>query len=955
MRVEFRLLGEVCARVDGKPVDVGPTRQRYVLTALLVEANHPVSMDRLAERVWGEDRPPQAAGTLRSYLSRLRAAVPVVEEWGIRRRSGGYLLEVDEAAVDLHLFHRLLAQARGGRDGVEPVGLYERALALWRGEAFADLDTPWLTALRHTLQAERFAAQLDCQDLRLRRGEDATLLADLAALAAVHPLDERLAGQLMIALYRSGRQADALACYTRIRRGLAEALGTDPGATLQRLHQQILSADPALAPVRVPATADVGAASRTPSMARDVASVPRTPPTPVDVALVPRTLPAAPPLFVGRARELAELDDALNVQLTTGTVRIVAVGGCGGIGKTWLALHWAHRNADAFADGQLYVNLRGFDPCDAPMSAVVAVRTLLGALGVDPAAIPPTLDAQVALYRSLVSGRRMLIVLDNARDTTQVAPLLPGNPPCFVLVTSRHELAGLMAGHGACPITLPPLGQVEARRLFTRHVGSRRAAAEPAAVAGLLELCAGLPLALSIIAARAKIRPDFPLRALAENLGRDSARLDALDAGEPAADLKAVFSWSYRTLSAPAARLFRLLGIHPGPDADEEAAASMAALDRAQARRLLTELTRAHLLIEHRPRRYTFHDLLRAYAAEQALARDTQAVRRAGSHRVLDHYVQTAHAAMLLLYPHRHPITLSAPREGVRPTVLTDPQQAMAWFTAEHAVLIAAVRQAADLGFGTLTWQLAWALVTYFDHQGHWPELLSTQQTALAAAQRLGDRLGQAHAHEGLVRVYTRLGRHDKVRAHVEQTLTLFGALGDRVGLANAHRGVASLLETHQGYQEALGHAEQARELYQQAGHRAGLAHALNAIGWYHTLLGHHDQALIHCQRALDLHRELGHQHGQATTWDSLGHAHLHLGHHAQAAACYEQALNLFREVADRYNEAATLVRLGDAHHAAGHDQPAGHAWRCALEIFDQLGHADADRIRPKIHDHLDR
>ncbi|MFI7154734.1 BTAD domain-containing putative transcriptional regulator [Nonomuraea sp. NPDC050022] len=932
MRVEFRLLGEVCARVDGRSVDIGPARQRYVLAVLLAEANHPMSMDQLAERVWGEDRPPQAAGTLRSYLSRLRAAVPVVEEWGIRRRSGGYLLEVDEAAVDLHLFRRLLAQARGGRDGVEPVALYERALALWRGEVFADLDTPWLMALRHTLQAERFAAQLDYHDLRLRRGEDATLLVDLATLAAVHPLDERLAGQLMIALYRSGRQADALACYARIRRELAEGLGTDPGAALQGLQQQILAADPVLAPAAV----DVAVAAR-------------------GVVLVPQTLPAAPPSFVGRDRELAGLDEALAVQLTTGTVRIVTIGGCGGIGKTWLALHWAHRNTDTFADGQLYVNLRGFDPCDATMSAAVAVRTLLGALGSDPAAIPPMLDAQVALYRSLVSGKRMLIVLDNARDTAQVAPLLPGSPSCFVLVTSRQELAGLMAGYGAHPITLPPLGQAEARRLFTRHVGSRRAEAEPAAVAGLLELCAGLPLALSIIAARAKVRPDFPLWALAENLGRDSARLDALDGGEPAADLKAVFSWSYRTLSAPAARLFRLLGIHPGPDADEEAAASLTGLEHAQARRLLTELTRAHLLIEHRPGRYTFHDLLRAYAAEQARTRDAQAARRAASHRVLDHYVHTAHTAMLLLYPHRHPITLSAPQDGVRPTVLTDPRQAMAWFTAEHAVLIAAVRQAADLGFGTLTWQLAWALVTYFDHQGHWPDLLATQQTALNAAQRLGDRLGQAHAHSGLVRAYTRLGRHDDVRAHVEQTLTLFTVLGDRVGLANAHRGVASLLETHSGYREALDHAEQARDLYQQAGHRAGLAHALNAIGWYHTLMGHHDQALIHCEQALDLHLELGHQHGQATTWDSLGHAHLHLGHHAQAAACYEQALKLFREVADRYNEAATLVRLGDAHHAAGHDRLSGHAWRHALEIFEQLGHADADRIRAKIHDQLER
>lgn len=931
MRVEFRLLGEVGARLDGRPVDVGPARQRYVLAALLAEANHPVSMDQLAERVWGENPPPRAAGTLRSYLSRLRVAVPVTEEWTIGRRSGGYLLEVDETAVDLHLFRRLLAQARG-QDGMESIALYERALALWRGEAFADLDTPWLTAQRHTLQAERFAAQLAFQDIRLRHGENAGLLADLTALAAVHPLDERLAGQLMIALYRSGRQSDALECYARIRRGLAETLGADPGAALQRLHQRILAADPELAPA-----------------AADVTVTPRTPPAGTGGGVVPRTLPAAPPFFVGRDRELGELDDALTAQPAAGAARVVTIGGSGGIGKTWLVLHWAHRNADEFADGQLYVHLRGFDPSDAPTSPEVAIRILLGALSVDPAAVPPMFDAQVALYRSLMSGKRMLIVLDNARDTTQVAPLLPGSLSCFVVVTSRHELAGLVAGHGAHPITLPPLGQADARRLFTHHVGSRRAAAEPVAVASLLNLCAGLPLALSIIAARAMVRPNFPLRSLAEKLSGGSARLDALDAGEPAADLKAVFSWSYRTLSAPAATLFRLLGLHPGPDADDQAAAGLAGLDVVRTRRLLTELTRAHLLIEHRPGRYTFHDLLRAYAAEQALAHDTEAGRRAASQRVLDHYTHTAHAAMLLLYPHRHPIALSAPSEGVRPAVLTDARQAMAWFTAEHAVLIAAVRQAAELGFGTVTWQLAWALVTYFDHQGHWQDLLATQQIALDAALEHEDRLGQAHAHSGLVRAYSRLSRHDDVRVHVERTLTLFGEVGDRIGLANAHRGVASFLETHHDYQEALGHAEQARDLYQQAGHRAGLAHALNAVGWYHTMLGRHDQALIHCRQALDLHLELGPQHGQATTWDSLGHAHLHLGHHDQAAACYEQALNLFREVADRYNEAATLVRLGDAHHAAGSGDQAGHAWRRALTIFEQLGHADAGRIRAKI------
>jgi DNA-binding SARP family transcriptional activator len=922
MPIEFGLLGVVRARVEDRAIDLGPARQRCVLAALLVDVNQVVSLDQLVYRVWGEDPPPTAAGTLRSYLSRLRAALPT--ECGIHRRSGGYVLETDAEAVDLHRFRRLLAQVRPGDDSAA-AGLYEQALGLWRGEAFADLNSLWLTTVRRTLEVERLAATLDYHDVRLRRGDHTALLVDLDPLADAHPLDERLAGQLMLAKYRSGRQAAALDHYERLRLRLADELGADPSPALQGLHQQILSADPGLAPV------DGAAARRVP---------------------VPQHLPMSPRRFIGRARELAALDRALEVRHhTERAVSIAAISGSGGIGKSWLALHWAYRNMNKFPDGQLYVNLRGFDPSDEPMPPGVAIRAFLDALAVDPAAVPVDLDAQAALYRGLVTDKRMLIVLDNARDTAQVLPLLPGGSSCAVVVASRHQLAGLVAGHGAYPVALDMLDEAEARALLTGHLGADTVAAEPEAVTELLRHCAGLPLALGIVVARATMRPDFPLAALAEELREDSARLNALDAGELTANLRAVFSWSYRILTPAAAGMFRLLGIHCGPGIARTAVASLIGTTVEEVRNPLAELTRANLVIEHAPGRFTLHDLLRTYAAEQADTLDTETDRRAATRRLLDHYLHTAHAAALLLYPHRNPIALSEPHSGVIPAELTDHQQAMAWFTTEHPVLIAAIRLAADTGHATHTWQLAWTMVDFLDRQGHWHDLLDTQRLALRAATSQADLTGQAAVHRAHVRADVRLGRYDDARTHLYAALTLFAELGDSRGLAQAHHGLGWVLGLLGRHHDALAHLQQSYDLHKANGHRAGLALALNTMGWCRNLLGNYRQAVIDCQGSLALHLELGDRHGQATAWDSLGHAHHHLDNHVQAAACYEHALELYREVTDRYGEAETLTHLGDTHHAAGDTPTARSTWQHALNILAQLDHPDADQVRTKLHD----
>jgi tetratricopeptide (TPR) repeat protein len=592
------------------------------------------------------------------------------------------------------------------------------------------------------------------------------------------------------------------------------------------------------------------------------------------------------------------------------------------------------------------VNLRGFDPVAEPVAPAVAVRGFLDALGVAPAAIPPDPAGQAALYRSLIADRRMLLVLDNARDSAQVTSLLPGTATSTVLVTSRHQLTGLITEHGAQPLPLGVLSDAEARQLLTGHLGTGRAAAEPDAATALLRHCAGLPLALGVVAARAALRPDLPLAAPAAELTEAATRLDALDGGELAVSLRTVLSCSTRALPPQAARMFGLLGLAPGPDIGLPAAASLAALPPASTRLLLGQLTAAHLLDEPRPGRYHMHDLVRLFAAEQAGAGE----RHAALGRVLDHYLHTAYAADRLLAPHRDPIIPAPAATGVTPQEPAGHDAAMGWFAAEHAVLLAAVERADDAGFDTHVWQLAWVLTTYFDWRGHWHDRAAAYTAALHAAGRLADRSAQAHAHRGVALAYTWLRRYHHARTHLERALDIFGQLDDLAGQAHTHRSLARVFAQQGQHRQALPHDQQALTLYQAAGHRTGQATALNAIGWHHAHLGNHQQALTYCQQALALHQHIGDRHGTAATWDSLGYIHHHLGHHQQATTCYQQALDLFRDLDDRYYQAEAATNLGDIHHAAGDTGTAHRHWRHALTILDELGHPKAEQVRARLH-----
>jgi tetratricopeptide (TPR) repeat protein len=667
---------------------------------------------------------------------------------------------------------------------------------------------------------------------------------------------------------------------------------------------------------------------------------------------VPRQLRLGVRDFTGRKAELAFLTrllDAPRAPGGSGTVVISAIGGTAGVGKTALAIHWAHRAARHFPDGQLYVNLRGFASSGAPAAPAEALHGFLAALGVPPERIPAEQDSQAALYRSLLAERRMLIVLDNARDEDQVRPLLPANPASMVIITSRNQLAGLAITDGADLLRLDILPHNEAVQLLTVRIGASRATAEPAAIQEIARLCAHLPLALAVAAAQAAARPGIPLYALAEELRDTADRLDVLDTRDPAVSVAAVFSWSYRQLGDDAARMFRLLSLHPGPDISVHAAASLAAVDEPQASRLLRELARDCLLTEHAVGRYAFHDLLRAYAARQARDRDSQADRDAAIGRILDHYLHTAARGALLLEQSREKIALARARPGAVPEQPRDRGQALAWFEAEHQVLLAVADLAAGIGADSHAWQLPWAMTGYLYRRGYLRERVTLLGRAVAAAARLDDALGQAVSLRALGSACIDAADHDQARAHLERCLSQYQRLEDRQGEAWARLGLSRLAEAQGRYADALGHGEQALTIYQAIGHRTGQARVLNSLAWGHALLGDYHRGRRLCQQSLALIATLGGCDFECQVWDTLGYIELHFGDLAQAAAHFECALSLGRENGDRNSEAEILTHIGDARLAAGELPEARQAWQQALAIYDDIQHPGADKVRAKL------
>jgi len=909
LAAEFGVLGAMEARIAGRLVALGHARQRSVLAVLLVEAGRPVTVDQLIDRVWGVDAPQGAAGALYSYLSRLRAAVADAGA-GIERRPGGYVLTVDPQTVDLHRFRRLTTLARAAESDRSAAELIAQALGLWRGEPFAGLDAPWLASTRQLLLSERFAAELDHNDVLLRLGRHGELLPSLSAAVAEHPLDERLAEQSMLALYRCGRQADADEQYRRIRHRLADELGSDPGAGLRRLHERILAADPTLN----------GAAGDT--------RVPQAqlspPPT------VPAQLPADVRAFTGRTGELATLDRSLAPPGgDEPPMPVVLLSGTAGVGKSALAVRWGHRVREAFPDGQLYVNLRGYD-AEQPVAVGDALAGFLTALGVHGPEIPPGVDERAGRYRSELTGRRMLVLLDNASSVEQVRPLLPGTGSCLVLITSRDSLPGMVALHGAERINLDLLPLADAVGLLRRLIGDR-VDREPAVAEDLAAACSRLPLALRIAAELAAARTDFSLAELVGELGDHRKRLDLLDAGDPRAEVRAVFSWSYQNLQADAARVFRLLGLHPGDSVHVDAVAALTGTDAGEARRLLGVLVRASLVHAGRGGRYGMHDLLRAYAAELAAAHDPAPERTAALTRLFDHYLAGSVAAMTTLYPAEGTPAADDPAAD-------DPAAARDWIEAERPNLAAACTYASAHGWYRFAIALAGTLFRYLDAGGPVAEAATVTAAAVSAAVAVGDREAQARALSDLGRLHRRQGRLDEAADTYRRALTLYADLGERAAEAVALRNLGSVHWRLGDYRQAAEHYGRAWSNYRRLGDDAGQADASVRLGLVDARLGDEAQATKRLRSALELYTLLGDRFSEAYVLSLLARLSQRPADLDRAAAHLEQSLAAVRQAGDRTAEAYVLTDLAAVYARGGRLTDAAGHLRRALVLHRRIG-----------------
>jgi DNA-binding SARP family transcriptional activator/tetratricopeptide (TPR) repeat protein len=661
MRVQFSVLGPVRAWRGPVELNVGPNQQRAILTLLLVRANQLVPVDDMMELLWEEKPPASAVNVVHKYIGSIRRLL----EPGLAARASGrwvtrhgvaYRLAADENMLDLIAFRRMVKDARAAERPADTLDLLLDALTLRRGACGGGLDRcgrggDYFT----TVDREYVAAVAEAADAALASAQPQRILALLKQVAVDEPLNESLQARLMLVLAATGQQALALAHYQAIRERLGDELGVHPGTEMRTAYGKVLQQDyPADLADQVVTAGGQGYAPLVP----------------------PAQLPADLPTFAGRESELWHVAQMLGPGGDCPTVAVCAIDGMAGIGKTTFAIHWAHRIAKHFADGQLYLNLRGFDSSGAATAPADALYALLCSLGVPASYIPDGLDARAGLYRSVLAGKRVLIVLDNARDVQQVRPLLPGSPGCLIIATSRNPLIGLAMTDGARLLTLNLPSLPTAMQTLERRLGAGRVAAEPAAVEEIIQLCGRLPLALAIVSARAAAHPGFTLGSIAGDLRRTQGRLDAFAAGT-AADARSVFSWSYRQLSPQACRLFRLLSLPSPVDITVAAGASLLGVPPDEATRLIAELADTALLTEHQPGRYSFHDLIRAYAAELLQTTDTDTDCHEALARLLDHYLHSSYAAQVELEPHEEPIAPGQPPPGVTPERFSDHESAM--------------------------------------------------------------------------------------------------------------------------------------------------------------------------------------------------------------------------------------------------------------------------------------
>ncbi|MFF6806131.1 tetratricopeptide repeat protein [Streptomyces sp. NPDC012616] len=945
--MNLHLLGPLELRIAGSVVDVGQPRRRAVLAALAADAGRPVPVHTLVDRVWDTAAPDGARSVLYSHISRLRrlldsaqptavgaGAEPSPAPLRIRRTAGGYVLEADEHAVDLLRFRSLVVRGREPHlSDTHRAHLLEEALRLWRGVPLSGLPGVWAERTRTAWTQERVEAALAWARTLLRQEKPEEVPAVLQPLLAEHPLCEPLAVAVVRSLAAGGRAAEAAHTYTVIRRRLRTELGVAPGPELRAVYEEMLRHAGRVEPS---GTGTAPPALSTPLPAPGAAPVP-----------IPAQLPMGVSHFSGREEQLAELTRCLIGEdgpsgpaagESGAAVVVSAVSGTAGVGKTALVVRWAHQVRHAFPDGQLYVDLRGYDP-DEPLSAAQALAGFLTALGVPGQDIPPRLDDRAARYRTAVDGRRLLVLLDNAASAAQVRPLLPGSPACKVVVTSRDSLSSLVSVHGAHRVVLDVLSPHEAHTLLRALLGPR-VDTDHAAATALAEQCGSLPLALRVAAELVLSRPGEPLAHLVGELRDHRRRLDVLDSGDgdPRAAVRAVFSWSYDRLPEPEARLFRLLGLHPGPDVDTHSAAALAGETVERTRRSLDVLSRAHLVHRSGPGRHGMHDLLRAYAADLTSRHDGAAERDAALTRLLDHCLGASAAAMDVLYPaerHLRPV-VEAPGSVLPPLRTAD--ECRAWLRAAQHTLVALCSRTEEPGPSRHTVRLATTLHRHYERSGHFADALTVHTHALRAARAVGDVVGEVDVLVCVGAVHRRLGDYESAHRHHADALTLCRRVGYRAGEARHLTNVGVLHELQGRYQDAADHHEQAVELFRAVGDVHGEADVLNNLGIVQELLEDYQASIERYQQALALYRQTGHTVGEASALGNLGIVLARLGDHAAAAARFEQTLALFRRLGHTGGEAHALSNLGDALCHQGEYEEAAEHQRQALGHFRRTG-----------------
>jgi DNA-binding SARP family transcriptional activator len=948
------LLGPLVAWRDGASLELGPTRLQAVLALLALHNGTTVSRQAIGEALWGNDPPPTASQMLQGYVSRIRRLLGPAERTGDRAGHGpaapllwdgvGYRLAPGTVRTDADRFSVLAGLAGRTASAGDQAGarrLYEQAVRLWRGAPVSGLpalsDHPSVVRLA----AQRAQVVIEYFDVAASPSHYKQVAGHLQALTADELLDERIHARLMIALSATGQQAAALRRYEQLRRRLDDELGVSPGPELARAYLMVLRQE---AKLGRRAVGTIGG--------RTAAGEPANAAEPAADWVTPRQLPLATPYFAGRVSELRALDRMLGQLSEAGRTSMIAIiSGTAGVGKTALALNWAHGVAAQFPDGQLHADLRGYGPSGPPVTAAEAIGTLLEGLGVPAERIPVGFAARVGLYRSLLAMKRMLIVFDGVRSADQVRPLLPAGPGCLVLVTSRGQLTGL-AVEGATTLALGVLSEHEAHLVLARRIGGRRVAAEPWAADDLVRFCGRLPLALGVVAARAAAHPRSPLAVIADGLRDEGQRMDALGTGDPATDVRAVFSWSAGLLSQGAAQLFCLTGIYAGRDLTVPVTASLAAIPRPRAFQLLTELSRSGLLTEHLPGRFAAHDLLRAYAAEQARAHLSETGEQAALLRVLDYFLLSFDAAGRLIDGWRDPVALVASGTEVIPESFDSLAAASAWCLSEAGDLARVIGQAAARGFSGHAWQLAWAADAFFNRLARWEETVAVHRIALSAAERQHDLTGEAYLRSGLGRALVMLRAEDEARQCLQRAITVFQQIGDRVGeaVARSRRALLSDWESEPG--QAYGQAEQTLELCRGTGNVAGQAVALNSLGYHASQLGEYERALKFFDQALHVFRDLDDRRGQGVVHSSIAAAYLELGDSSLSRDHARAATESLDPTGYVWELAWALDMLGNACGASGDHDAARAAWQRALDLLDPLqsiGERATSMIRDKI------